>query len=196
MSTCISCGVVQTPANTYSRSKDSFKPLALCKECDKARRTRNYRAKGSKLTIHVGKHRTHVITFPTKAQKYSFVQLRRLQIRYGLGKRDTMPSTVGQRVEELTKNVYATAYCDECFDELRYDERGFKVCCTCGLLGGWPEQPMLWEPALPDPVPRTSHHPGSQTYHYGLAEGENESVDEEETVDQYYTEAYSKVCAS
>lgn len=142
---CSGCGARLTRENSYKNRKRHKSYRRLCKECDKKKRIAYREKYGQKKRVYYLKaiNRESPIEFSTYAKKREFLLLRRQQ---SLGARPAIgfSSRVRQQVEQVieerdreTKTVHRyqkESRCNECDGLIRYDDRGFKVCESCGLL--------------------------------------------------------------
>lgn len=145
MPTCRSCNKKIDRTNAYKNRKRGRGYRLICKECHNKlsyERKRKSRTKNKPVLLKAI-NRENPIAFSTYADKREFLLLRRQQ---SIGARPAIghSSRVGQRVEQVieerdkdTKEVHRyqlESRCSECQGIIRYDDRGFKVCESCGLL--------------------------------------------------------------
>lgn len=145
MRICRICKTKLTRQNAYRQQNNSRRLRHICKECRKKQIMASERERKVKKPTYRVKaiNRANPIEFSTYQAKHQFVTLRRLQ-SIGVRPKVGHSSRVGQRVEHIeeerneddgeVRRYYQETLCSECGSIIRYDDRGFKVCISCGLL--------------------------------------------------------------
>lgn len=145
MPTCRACGAKINRKNAYKNRKRGRGYILICKECRKKQiiSARSRRKHENPTYLLKAINRAKPILFPSADDKRRFVTLRRLQ-SIGVRPKVGHSSRVGQRVEHIVeerdkdtneiRRHYEETRCSECGGIIRYDDRGFKVCVSCGLL--------------------------------------------------------------
>ena len=211
ISECQRCHVELNSGNANSRVPDKFVPYSYCKKCHNKIKRDNYLNKREKYLakqkvrddtkrkyykkVRRGDNRPFIIEFKTLADKREFIAQRRFQMRWGRC-HTSRSSNYDQRVEDLVEckvadkiyRHYIAAKCEECGSELRYDEHGYKVCVSCGLIRGVEFTVLEYQPQKSS----TNNTTPDYWYEQQTSEDDRPADERYSTFDYHYARAYSK----